>query len=369
MAKKSYFASFKDRLLTDSLLQATMVLLLILIGGSFGYRYIGGMSFFDGFFQTFITISTIGFSELNKPQESTRALTIVLAIFGIGTTTFIGSQIFLRFTGSEVLLNRAIKNKIKKMNNHYIICGYGRIGHRISQVLLDVGIQVVVIDNRESSINRLKEKKTPFIQGDASEEETLFQAGIERAKGLVCALSKDQDNIFTTLLARELNPTIFIISRTNEQKNERRILRAGADKVIAPYEIGSDHMSNVLLRPKMVHFIDSLMAKNQKDHLFDEITVFPGSSIIEKSLSESKLRDEYGIAIIATIPKKTNQVLFNPSGSDIISEGDTLIVLGDHDKVNEMRKTAFNDKRTLIERVSGHDYLHALGIKEIRKAE
>lgn len=363
MAKQSLLYVLKERLLTDSLLQASLILGLILVGGSFGYHFLEGMSLFEGFFQTFITISTIGFSELNKPHDATRALTIVIAIFGIGTTTYIGSQIFLRFIESDILITRALKNKINKMDNHYIICGYGRIGHRISQVLQDVGIEVVVIDNRESSINRLKENKLSYLQGDAAEESVLFDAGIERAKGLVCALSKDQDNIFTTLLARELNPNIFIISRTNEQKNERRILRAGADKVISPYEIGSDHMSNVLLRPKMVHFIDSLMAKNSEDHLFDEITVFPGSPIINKSLSESKLRNEYGVAIIAMIPQKTNEVLFNPAGSDIITEGDTLIVLGDQVKVDQMRRKACNDHRSLTERVSAYDYLNALGIK------
>lgn len=363
MAKNSYISAFKERLITDSLLQACLILGFILVGGSFGYHILEGMTLFEGFFQTFITISTIGFSELNKPSELTRALTIFVAIFGIGTTTYIGSQIFLRFIESDVLVARALKNKIKKMNNHYIICGYGRIGHRISQVLTEAGIEVVVIDIRESSINRLKENNLAYIQGDASEDLTLSEAGIERAKGLVCALSKDQDNIFTTLLARELNPGIFIVSRTNEQKNERRILRAGADKVISPYEIGSDHMSNVLLRPKMVHFIDSLMARNKEDHLFDEITVFPGSIIINKSIAESKLRNNYGVAIIAMIPKETNQVRFNPSGNDVICEGDTLIVLGDQQQVDKMRKSACNDKRSLIERVSNHDYLHALGIK------
>lgn len=181
MAKQSILVAFKDRLLTDSLLQASLILGLILVGGSFGYHLLEGMTLFEGFFQTFITISTIGFSELNKPHDTTRVLTILIAIFGIGTTTYIGSQIFLRFIESEVLISRALKNKIKKMNNHYIICGYGRIGQRISQVLQDVGIQVVVIDNRESSINRLKENAIPFIQGDAAEEVTLFEAGIERA--------------------------------------------------------------------------------------------------------------------------------------------------------------------------------------------
>lgn len=354
-------------LLNDSLFQASVMLIFILVGGSFGYHTLEGMTLFEGFFQTFITISTIGFSELNAPHDSTRVLTIVIAVLGIGTTTYIGSQIFLRFIESDLLLSRALKSKLKNMNNHYIVCGYGRIGHRITQVLLESGIQVVVIDNRESSIERVKENDIVYVQGDAAEENVLLEAGIKKAKGLVCALSKDQDNIFTTLLARELNEKIFIMARTNELRNERRILRAGADKVISPYEIGSDHMSNVLLRPKMVHFIDSLMAKNKEDHLFDELTVMAGAPIINESLAKSNLRNTYGVAIIAMVPKNNGNVLFNPSGEDIIQEGDTLIVLGDQKKVDNMRRMACNDHRTLTERVSEYDYLEALGIpKPIR---
>lgn len=332
--------------------------------GSYGYHYLEGMSLFDGLFQTFITITTIGFSELHEPHHSTRVLTMVIALTGIGTVTYIGGQIVQQVFDSDLLLNRALQKKRKKMKQHYIICGYGRIGRRITQVLIDSGIQVIVVDHSDESIEELKEKGIAFVFGDASEENTLYEAGIERAKGIVCALSKDQDNIFTTLLARELNSNIFIMARTNETRNQRRILRAGADKVISPYEIGSDHMSNVLLRPKMVHFIDSLMARNKEDHLFDELTVMQGAPIINKSLAESKLRNAYGVAIIAMIPKGSGEVKFNPSGDDVILEGDTLIVLGDQQKVNHMRKEACKDDRELDARVMQYDYRQALNIKQ-----
>lgn len=248
--KRSFTNHFLEETIDRRLLQSGLMLTFILVGGSIGYHLLEGMSLFEGLFQTFITITTIGFSELNQPNNATRVLTMVVALTGIGTVTYIGTQFFQKLFDSDVLLMRAMASKRRKMNQHYIVCGYGRIGHRISDVLVESGIQVIVIDNREEIIEQLKSDGVMYVFGDASEDNTLYDAGIERAKGLVCALSKDQDNIFTTLLARELNPDIFIMARTNEARNQKRIIRAGADKVISPYEIGSDHMSNVLLRPK-----------------------------------------------------------------------------------------------------------------------
>lgn len=195
---------------------ATAILVVIFALGSLGYHFVEGMSFFDGFYMTFITITTIGFSELKNLSDAGRILTMITFVMGIGVISYIASQTTQLLFESELFRLRAMEKQLEKMENHYIVCGYGRIGHRVSEVLKEADIPLVVVENRESSIERLRNDRLMYVQGNAQEESVLKKAGVERARGLVCALSKDQDNVFVTLIARELNENIFILVRTNE---------------------------------------------------------------------------------------------------------------------------------------------------------
>ncbi|MDX1617361.1 MAG: TrkA family potassium uptake protein [Balneolaceae bacterium] len=257
-----------------------------------------------------------------------------------------------------------MKKQLERMNNHYIVCGYGRIGHRIAQVLHEAKIPIVVVENRESSIERIKEDKFLYVEGDAQEESVLKAAGIERAKGLICTLSRDQDNVFVTLIARELNEKIFILVRTNQRANTRKILRSGANKVISPYEVGADRMANVILRPHVDQFMNRLLGGTTQDHIFDEIKVSEGSELAGKTLAEAQIRQRYFVVIIAIIPEgRGSKIKFNPGSDDVINEGDSLIVLGDVDRIDELRTKGCKDDRTLKERVSRHDYLKHVDVK------
>lgn len=252
-----------------------------------------------------------------------------------------------------------MNKKLKKMENHYIVCGYGRIGHRIAEVLKEANIPIVVVENRDISIERIKEDGLIYVQGNAQEESVLKEAGIERARGLVCALSRDQDNVFSTLIARELNKDIFILVRTNERQNTKKIKRAGADKVISPYEIGADRMANVILRPHVDQFIDRITGESQ-DHVFDEITIFEGAELAGKTLAEGQIRQKYFVVIIAIIPKNDKGILFNPGSHEKIHVGDSLIVLGDIERIETMRTEGCNDYRSLSDRVSNHNFKEKL---------
>lgn len=339
---------------------ALSILAVVFLLGSLGYHFIEGMPFFDGFYMTFITITTIGFTELANLSQTGRILTMVLFVMGIGVISYIASQTTQLIFESEIFRIRAMKKQLEKMDQHYIIAGYGRIGHRIAEVLKDADIPIVVIDNRESSLERVKNENLLYVAGDAQDEEVLKEAGIERAKGLICTLSRDQDNVFVTLIARDINPDIFILVRTNQHHNTKKILRAGADKVISPYEIGADRMANVILRPNVDQFMNRILDGTTQDHVFDEVKVFEGSELANKTLQDARIRQKYFVVIIAIIPEDQDSIQFNPGSQDKISVGDSLIVLGDFERIKHLREKGCKDFRTLEERVSNHDFINNL---------
>lgn len=353
------YSDIIDNIVAARIAVASMILIVVFFLGSVGYHLVEGMSFFDGFYMTFITITTIGFAELKNLSDGGRILTMVVFVMGIGVISYIASQTTQLLLESELFRKRAMKKQLEKMENHYIVCGYGRIGHRISEVLQEADIPVVVVENSDSSIERIRNDKLIYVQGNAQEESVLKEAGVERARGLVCALSRDQDNVFATLIARELNENIFILVRTNERQNTKKIKRSGADKVISPYEIGADRMANVILRPHVDQFIDRITGESQ-DHVFDEITIFEGAELAGKTLAEAEIRQKYFVVIIAIIPKEEDGILFNPGSDDMMHVGDSLIVLGDMDRIEAMRTKGCNDNRSLLERVSKHNFTEKL---------
>ena len=339
-----------------NIITASFIMVIIFSIGSAGYHLIENMTWFEGLYMTFITISTIGFTELHTLSNEGRIFTMLIFVTGIGVISYIASQTTQLLFEGELFYKRAMKKRLEKMENHYIICGYGRIGHRIAAVLKDAGLPLVVVENRKSGIEQLKEDKILFVEGDAENEDTLLEAGIDKAQSLICTLSSDQDNVFTTLLARDLNPKLFILVRTNETTNKNRVLRAGADKVISPYEIGADRMANVILRPHVDQFVDSITKYTMQDHTFDEALIAKGSVLDGKSLAEINLRTQYGVLIIAIIPKG-GSIQFNPDSSSEINEGDSLILIGDLEQIDKFRREVCNDSRPLAERTRNSETL------------
>lgn len=352
-----FYNDIIDNIIALRITIAFSILVIVFLVGSIGYHFIEGMGFFDGFYMTFITITTIGFTELKTLSEAGRVLTMALFVMGIGVISYIASQTTQLIFESEIFRRRAMKKQLDKMKQHYIVAGYGRIGHRIAEVLQDANIPIVVIENRESTIEQIQDDKLLYVEGNAQDEAVLKEAGIERAKGLICTLSRDQDNVFVTLIGRELNPNIFILVRTNQHQNTKKILRAGANKVISPYEIGADRMANVILRPHVDQFMDRILGGTTQDHVFDEVKVFEGSELAGKTLSEASIRQKYFVVIIAIIPDDKDKIRFNPGRDDKIKVGDSLIVLGDIDRIKQLREDGCKDFRTLEERVSRHEFM------------
>ena len=233
------------------LVVANLFLAVVLIVGTAGYMLLEGWSVMDSLYMTFITLTTIGFKEVHELSGPGRFFTIVIGLAGIGSVAFIATRTAQVLLNTRAFRTRTVLRSIDATKDHYILAGYGRIGQRIAKDLKRHDVSFVVIEAKDTKLEELERNGYLFLIGNAENEEVQVAAGIERAKGLILTLPEDRANVFATLVAREVNPDLFIMVRTDTHANRRKLIRAGADKVVAPYEIGADRMAQVLLRPSV----------------------------------------------------------------------------------------------------------------------
>lgn len=317
---------------------ASLSLLVLLIIGMAGYRLIEGWQWMDGLYMTFITITTIGFGEVRSLSIAGRFFTIFIGTAGIGIVAFVAARTAQLLLTNQRLRQRQILRKINRMENHYIVCGYGRIGRRVVEDLQRANELFLIIDRQEEEIQYLVDHNFPAIHGDAEDEEVLQQAQIDKAKGLIVALPEDSANVFVTLVAKELNSDLFILARTNDHKNERRLLQAGATKVVAPLDVGADRMSQVVLRPNVDLFMERVLRTSAMGLQMDEVIIQEGSPLAGKSLATSNFRQQFDAIVIGILEAQSQKMKFNPSPHDRIEAGDVLIVLGSDEMISRLRQ-------------------------------
>jgi voltage-gated potassium channel len=317
---------------------ASLAVLVLFAIGTSGYSFLEGWSWADGLYMTFITLSTIGFQEVHTLSDAGRFFTLGLGITGIGLLTFVVARSAQLLLASDRLRERRIMKKIDKLSDHYIICGYGRVGQRLAEDLDAADRPHVVIDLAEEEIEDLREKNRLHVKGNAEEDEVLEKAGIRRARGLILTLPEDSSNVFVTLTAREMNPDLFILARTVDHDNRSKLLNAGADKVIAPSEVGADRMAQVVLRPNVDQFMERVLHANALSLQIDEVEVHPSAPLAGQSLAESNFRQQFDAVVIGIIDADTGDMTFNPTPSSRIGAGDILIVLGDSDVIQTLRE-------------------------------
>jgi voltage-gated potassium channel len=320
------------------ILLATAALIVVIGIGTAGYTFIERWPWMDGLFMTFITLTTIGFSEVHPLSDFGRLFTEFIAITGIGIVTFVAARSAQLLLASERLRERRIMKQIQNLNDHYIICGYGRVGQRLAEDLRSYERPFVVIDRSEDEVERLKEDNCLHVQGDAEQEDTLIEAGIESARGLILTLPEDSSNVFVALTAREMNSNIFILARTIDHRNSSKLLRAGANKVIAPSEVGADRMAQVILRPEVDRFMEQVLHANALSLQIDEVKVCAGAPLAGQTLAESNFRQQFDAIVIGMIDSDNGEMMFNPEPTEVIEEGDTLIVLGDSEMIRNLRE-------------------------------
>ena len=316
-----------------------LLMMAILAFGTFGYSFFEGMTLFEAFYMTLITISTVGFGEIKPLTEVGRLITVVVIVTGISTGTYtIGmvARIFIEGELSKFFGRRRLEKQISELKDHFIICGYGRIGRIICRELHADAIAFVVIDEDPAAAEKIAEEGFLFLQRDATLEETLEAAGIESARGIVTAVSSDANNVYITLTARGLRPDIFVLARSSDVKNEAKLKRAGATRVVSPYMIGGRRMAQVLKRPTVVDFIDIATMESALGLMMEEARVGARSGLIGKNLIESHLRQDYGVIIVA-IKKLTGEMIFNPVPTETLESGDVIVVLGKKEDLKRMR--------------------------------
>jgi voltage-gated potassium channel len=278
---------------------------------------------------TVTTLTTVGYGETHPLDRIGRIYNMVLILAGMGVMLYIVGSLARVVVEGEiqaVLGKRKLIKHIKRLKNHYIICGFGRIGEIIARHLHNRGLSLVVIDKAPEQVTRLEELVYYFINGDATRDEVLLEAGIERARGLVAVVASDADNVYIVLTARSLNPKLFIVARGEEPGSDQKLLRAGADKVESPYHMGGQKMAHTILHPTVVTFMELAM-KEGVDWSMEEIAVGQTSSLLGVPLKDSGIRQKLDLILVA-IKRADGEMLFNPSHETPILAGDTLIALG-----------------------------------------
>ena len=320
------------------ILFASLFLVLWLFIGTLGYAIIEDWPLMDGLYMTFITLTTIGFGEVNTLSTVGRVFIIFIAFVGIGSVAFVAARSAQLLLAGQLLHQRQLARRIKHMHDHYIICGFGRIGRRVAEDLRHAGKAFVVIDLDAERIEALQETGVPAILGDAEDEKTLQQAGIEQAQGLITLLHEDSDNVFVTIVARELNPELFILARTDDTKNHRRLLQAGAQKVVAPSDVGADRMAQVILRPNVDRVMEQVLKTSSLGLQMEEVKVETGAPLAGKSLAESQFRQQFDVVVITIIKGASGEMAFNPGPSHQIEASDILIVLGSQEMISRLAR-------------------------------
>ena len=326
---------------TRHLIISILMIIIIITFGTVGYMVIEGWDLKDSLFMTVITISTVGYGETHQLHEQGRIFTIFLVLFGVGLTLYVTAGIVRCIVEGQiqtVLGRRRLDKRIKRLKNHYIICGYGRIGMVICDILKKKPFNIVIIEKNRELIPLMEESGLPYITGDTVDESNLLQAGIERAEGLVAALATDADNVFLVLTVRQLNPEIFIMARASSNDVRTKLIAAGADIVESPYDMGAENMAQKIIRPTVTSFLDLALKHQHKDIQMEEIPVSPLSPLVNIMLKDSGIRQDYNLIIIA-IKKADNKMLFNPSFETKIKAGDTLIAVGEYRNLQRLEKT------------------------------
>ena len=322
------------------ILISILLAILILFMGASGYMVLEGWDLLDSVYMTVTTLATVGYGEVHEMGKVGKIYTITLIIFGVGFFMYIiGLVVQFMVEGRimTILGRKRLDKEIEHLKDHYIVCGYGRIGKVLCKHLKRKPIDLIVIENNQELMSVMDEERNFYVSGDATDEDTLIKAGIKQAKGLIAVLGTDADNVFLILTARQLNPDLFIIARASTQGAKSKLKAAGADYVESPYEMGAVSMAQRIIRPTVTSFLDLAFTYKRKDIQMEEIPISFSSSLANVMLKDSGIRQNYNLIIIA-IKKPDGGMLFNPSFETVISGGDTVIAVGEEQNLQRLEK-------------------------------
>lgn len=317
------------RVARRSFLIAALIVLTLGVG-TVGFRVIEGYSLFDAFYMTLITITTVGYQEIRPLSHGGRIFNSFLILFGVTAMFFaVGAmtQTIIELQLQDRYGERRIKRVIMQMKDHYIVCGFGRVGRNAAFELQRAGVPFLVIDRNEQRVERATQAGMPTLTADVMRDETLREAGVLRARGLIAALATDAENVFVILSAKTLNPSLTVVTRASEEDAEQKLRRAGADTVLSPYSIAGHRLAQALIRPHGVQLIDFAGRTLGLDVTTEQLRVMAESKFAAKELGDVAPR-ESGVIVLA-LSKSDGKMIFNPSPETKIAAGDILIVMGE----------------------------------------
>lgn len=320
-------------------LKAALLLVSVIFCGTIGYYFIEGWPLFDAFFMTIITISTVGYREIRPLTDIGRIFTLFVIFFGVGTlfyTLAVGVESMIEGHITNLFGKRRIMKELSKIKNHYILCGYGRVGQEIAKELHKSKVPFVLVEKNTEPASIAIDNGITTIRGSATEDDILIEAGIKKAKGLLTALPKDADNVFVALSAKTLNPDIFIVARAEEAETGKKLLHAGADRVVSPYRIGGRRMANLLVKPLICDYLDTVTHGHRLEYELEEVYLDKDSILIGKTIGESKIRDMTGALILAI--QRDGEFNSNPSAATSLRTGDYLLAIGTSEQLESFMK-------------------------------
>lgn len=325
----------------NKLIGASFAIVVILGFGTLGFKLLTEWSWFESFYFTLITITTIGYTEPADLTEQGRYFGTLLIVVGVGTLGYALSVAVQSIVSLEIVSSlgkRHLMKELQKLKGHYIVCGAGRVGRKVGQEIADRDLDCVLIET-EDEAKSFESAGYRVLKGDATNEDVLKTAGIERAKGIVCAVSSDPENLYITLTARDLNKDIYIVARANEESVIPRLTRAGADKVVSPVITGSRQMAQMLLKPAVADFIELASMADKLDLELEQLEIGSDSELVGSSVGDSAIGSTHDVIVIA-VQGSGGNVVFNPDGDRTLESGDIVIVMGSRNELKNLRETA-----------------------------
>jgi voltage-gated potassium channel len=315
-----------------------MAVLLAILLGTVVFHLLEGWSILDSLYVTVQTVTTVGFGDLTPRTTLGRIFATFFMMLGVGVVLYALTSTVQSIVHSELFARYGHSRKMSKLRDHFIICGAGRVGSHLIRSLRAVDGVFVVIESDQGKAEALMNLGIPTLVRDATLEESLIEAGVQHARGIATCLPDDADNVYVVLTARDLNPRIHIVARAAEEQAESKLIRAGANRVVAPTIIGGHRMAMALTKPAVGDFLDSITA-NHLELGFEQLEVAPVSSLVSRKLSETVIRSELNIVIVS-IRRDDGEIIFNPSGETKIEGGDMLIAIGNPESLSRLNTLA-----------------------------
>jgi len=316
--------------------------------GTAGYMLVEGWSAWDAFYMTIISVTTAGYREVHPMSRAGEAWTSVVLICGVSTLFYTASQVMAEVVEGEFFKGvqaRRFQRMLDQLTNHFIICGYGRIGSVIAEEFRRQQVPYVVIDRDADRVHQVIASGGVAVEADASRDHVLHSVGIGRARGLIAAVGSEAENVYTVLTARELNPKLYIIARSESADAEPKLLRAGANRVLSPYQLGGVQMAATALRPAVVDFMQLATSSERLELAAEQIEVGDGTLFVGRSIKDANLRQDFGVIVVA-IKRKAGHMEFNPPPEAMIAANDQLVVLGSTDQLKALEAAAAGTRAT-----------------------